>query len=274
MSIKVVPYQAVIDERPISELNFGYNEISPEDREREDAWVRETLAFVNVHKAQDIVDLGCTGAIKYLMVEQIERLRLGLAGAGVGLTCYVPIGRFCLAHNTIGGLEPGQECRHPEQVPEVSRDLTPSEAAKVAVMEKSRRIEKDSLPVTQNAVSRVLGGRDLDAVKEALTNSPDQVLDLDGDPEDRSADAHNAARMPRLPPPWKCTEHRDLNWSCRHCVAQAIVEGPLTPSLMVKVSDTYDLEVTPDEIQAHQDRYSPFEVFVRAASFKRGLVRE
>jgi hypothetical protein len=269
MSIKVVPYQAVIDERPLSELNFGYNEISPEDREREAAWVREELVAMGVQTAQGIVDLGCTGAANHLTSEEIPRLRLGLAGCGVGLPCYVPIGRFCLAHNTIGGLEPGQLPLHVENIARISRDLTPAEAAKVAVMEKSRRIEKDNLADTQKAVSRVLGGRDLDAVKEALTNSPDQVLDLDEDPQ---TDLHNMALTPPRSP-WRCTEHRDLNWSCRHCVAQAIVEGPLIPVLAGKIMGEL-FETSFEEIPRYLDRAEPFEVFVRAASFKVGLVRE
>jgi hypothetical protein len=273
MSIKVIPHEPVVDERPISELNFGYNEFGEEDRLGEATWMRKKLAALDVQTAQGIVDLGCTGAIFSLTVGEIARFRLGLAGSGVGLPCYVPITRFCLAHNTIGGLESGQVSRHSENVEKISRELTPVEAAKVRLMDKSRRIDKDTIVDTQKAVSSLLGGRDQEALREALTEPQDQVLDLDKSYSDPQTNLINASLTPRSVS-WKCAEHRDLNWGCRHCVAQAIVEGPLVPVLRIGQHENDNLDMTPEEIQGYMDRGAPFEVLVRAAKFKTGLVRE
>jgi hypothetical protein len=105
--------------------------------------VRQALAKCNALTAQDVFDLGCTGlAVHGVDIETTQAVRIGLAGSGVGLPCYVGPDRFCLAHNVIGGLQEGQDQRHAHAVAQISRELTPAERSHVAVMETARRTDK------------------------------------------------------------------------------------------------------------------------------------
>lgn len=114
--------------------------------EIEDAWLRDAFSRCGLTVAQDIIEMGCTGfAGKGFTVEEIKRIRLGLAGSGVGLPCYVGVDRFCFAHNVIGGLQEGQDQRHAAYVNQISRELEASERAHVAVMETARRTPKDDV---------------------------------------------------------------------------------------------------------------------------------
>lgn len=270
MSIHVAPYEPVIDERPVSELTFGLNEKTPEGRAETSTWVRTLLGDSGVQTAQGIVDQGCTGFYALgATLEMLNRLRVGLAGAGVGLPCYVPINRFCLAHNTIGGLEPGQQQNFAAYADLISRELTPEEDLKVALLNKARRLDKDTLGKTQRAVSDLLGGRDLEAIEE-IANRPDNG----GEPmskrfeDDPSLMAKKRAEFGVLTAaalPWTCSEHKDLNFSCRYCVAQAIVDGPLTP--------VYLNGKEPSVLLA-DPAVEAAEIFVRVAKYTRRLARE
>jgi hypothetical protein len=224
MSVYVNPLDNLFrDTRSINDMPFG---AGAPDREAEAQWVRATLATCDVHVAEDIELLGCTGAYAVLQHDMpegaltgdpvlttlgaIKRLRLGLAGGGVGLPCFVPIDRFCLAHNTIGGLEPGQAQRHADQVNAISRELTPEEKGKIAVIELARKKgRKDPI-----AASDILAGRDESVLEDAAPIA-----------EPIAAPKHTAV--------WKCQEHTNTDWKCRYCIAQAIVDGPLAPVLFV-----------------------------------------
>lgn len=106
-------------------------------------FLRDTFTACGLTTAQQILDWGCTGfSSQGLSIEDVQKVRAGLAGSGVGLTCFVGPDRFCLVHNVIGGLQEGQEQRHPHTVAQISRDLTPEERSHVAVMETARRADK------------------------------------------------------------------------------------------------------------------------------------
>ncbi len=109
-------------------------------------WMHGVFVQCQLATAQDIIDEGCTGlGARGMSVEEITKFRLGLAGSGVGLPCYVGPDRFCLAHNVIGGLQEGQEQRHAGAVNAISRELTVPERAHIAVMETARRANRDSV---------------------------------------------------------------------------------------------------------------------------------
>lgn len=207
------------DTRPIAEMPFGDGAA---DREATAAWVRQTLARCGVTIAHEIESLGCTGAaVKGLTIDEIQKLRLGLGGGGVGLPCFVPPTRFCLAHNTIGGLQEQQKQLYPETAEALSRPLAPSERGHVEMVEASRRVRGSSLDDRLMKTADALRGRDLPPGVEAFDgveeNQPDKTVSL----------ALSAA------PPFTCSEHRQTNWRCRYCLAQAVVEGALEPVFAV-----------------------------------------
>lgn len=223
------------DERPITKMPFGAEEKTPEAREETATRVRALLEKCGVAVADDINQLGCTGVVAALKepgtdtlsILAAQFLRLGLAGGGVGLPCFVPISRYCLVHETIGGLEPGQAQHHPEFVEAVSRGLTPEEHGKVALVEQARRRGRKD----PEAAADILGGRDesLSEEKEETPTSLEQQLY-----EARLAAGLQAtAREQAEACAFKCPEHSKLNWACRHCIAQAIVEGELEPVFFV-----------------------------------------
>lgn len=191
----------------------------------------------------DIDKLGCTGAINFLNLSEIETLRLGLAGSGVGLPCFVPPTRFCLAHQTVGGLQREQAIQHEGNISKVSRPLTPKEAGAVAFTDGIRRMTK-GMGEASNALS---GFGDLPKGMEIVDESEDFM----------------PPRMEGFLPPadvslaqsWKCPEHSVLQWSCRYCVAQALVEGALVPAYAVLWDAPGGMEVgTPEEIQRRIDQ--------------------
>lgn len=234
-----------LGQRLISEMQFGLNMCVPDptlgeaqsktwepskEQIAEQEWVREYLKEAGCVLAEDIERLGCTGVAAHEFAVNVAgteasrmnalrlgaRLRLGLAGSGVGLPCFVPDTRFCLIHNTIGGLEPRQEQRHAEFVNTISRPLTPEEEAKTAVMRRARQLK------SVGEVNDFIAGKSpLDVGEAAEENAtPSSVPDVQ-----RLADVQLTA--------WTCPEHKETVWSCRYCLAQAIVEGPLAPVTLV-----------------------------------------
>ena len=196
------------DKRPLDDLAFGILETDQAKRAAVAVFVREKLAVCGVEVADDIIDIGCTGLAKHgISIEDARRIRLGLGGSGVGLTCFVGPDRYCLVHETIGGLQDGQEQLHAAYVLEVSRDLEPSERSHIAIMENIRR--RDAQKPTRDRIMEAAS---------ALTNaSPDAVIEEDEEPE---ADASKATAAD-----WICPEHGKVYWNCRFCVAALIVNG-------------------------------------------------
>ena len=261
-----------LDERPIADMPFDGG-----------AGTRALLTRCNVTKAFEIELLGCTGAAgRGLSLDEIMSLRIGLGGGGVGLPCFVSPNRFCLAHNTIGGVQREQESRHPANVAAISRELTPQEAGQVMFTETVRRTGKGGVGEQMAAAAGALGGfgelpRGVEMVEERT--AADDVRDgiaasLRG--EVSPIPAHVFADF-------TCPEHTETNWSCRFCVAQAIVEGELDTTFAVRavsaiensevvtgVSGT-ELDEAIEKMNAAEAR--EVEVYVLAATYKRKLSR-
>ena len=208
-------------ERSIDELPFqGFGEATPDH-------IRQLLRRCDVKVGGDIETLGCTGAMKHgLALDDVFHLRLGIAGGGIGLPCFVPSSRFCKAHNTIGGLQEGQKPYYEEAVPMVSRELTAKERGTVAYTE----------AVRHNAKSNV--GEQMTAAQLALSGHGELPFGTELIEEDESVpqaplEVETTRVVPLEVAYWKCPEHRQMNWSCRFCLAQAIVDGELVPEFVV-----------------------------------------
>ena len=244
--------------------------------------VRELLRSLGVKTAHDIELLGCTGAkAKGLSIEQIAALRLSLAGGGTGLPCFVGIDRFCLAHNTIGGLQVEQEQRHPEFVEAVSRELTKEERGRIELIEAARRKRGKTLDDRIMSTTDILAGRELPDgfAADVPPVEQDRVL-----PASVREGIEQARRGEVSPVPlhvlqdWECPEHKKTNWACRYCVAQAIVEGPLEPEFTVKNGPSGPAYPAAD-VMAEVDTFDmggalEVTIYVRAARFTRRLARE
>lgn len=136
------------DHRPLVDLVFA------DGKEPNATNVRITLAAAGVVVAEDIALLGCTGLFGKLFVAQgfsasaaintCAFVRKNMGGAGLGLTCFIGSDRYCLIHDTIGGLEKGQAQRHAEHVPAISRDLSDKERGHIALVEAVRRTKGGS----------------------------------------------------------------------------------------------------------------------------------
>lgn len=214
------PAEKLIDELPFQ----GYGDYTPDQ-------VRALLRRCGVKTGADIETLGCTGASAHgLAIDDITILRLGIAGGGIGLPCFVPPSLFCLAHNTIGGLQEGQKALHEQATPLVSRVLTLQEKGQVAYMEAIRHDARDNVGEQMKAARLALSGFGEPPVGTELIEEEDAPAEQPhpGVPT-KFADTlaqsveHYQARV------WRCPEHNQTNWSCRFCLAQAIVEGELTP---------------------------------------------
>jgi hypothetical protein len=252
------------DKRPIEEMNFGAEEKDETKRKAVADRVLEILRTCGVKVADDIAELGCTGVVApaHSTIEHGRFLRLGLAGGGVGLPCFVPPTRYCLIHETIGGLESGQEAHHPEMVESISRELTPVEAARTRVVEAARNSGKNK-------------------VGDQVAHAVDVFLNPAAVFEGHDVDDATEPVPYGAPPAWKCPEHTTMKWGCRYCAAQAVVEGPLEPHYTVESSAT-NLEIEHVEAAAlseylascEKDNATAVAVFVQVATFTRKLARD
>lgn len=256
-----VPPEAVLGARTIGEMAFEGGDVT-----------RALLQRCGVKLARDIEQLGCTGAAAAgLSIEEISELRIGLAGGGTGLPCFVDITQFCLAHNTIGGLQDGQEQHHRDHVEEVSRDLTPAERGRVELIEAARRKQGKSLDERLVATGDILSGRELPDGFESAGST---------DPFAAAARARAAAPAP-IEAPWVCPEHPKTNWACRYCAAQAIVEGPLVPVFHLDwqtAENTHNAQGTGEGVAAaiegaDSSGAGSATLYIRAATFERRLAR-
>lgn len=207
---------------------FGLREGDPPGDEVERLWkethaaarerMLDCLKRCNCVVAGDIVQVGCTGASACLSsIDEIKFLRLGLGGSGVGLPCFVPPDRYCLAHEVSGGLQDGQEPRFQGRVEFVSRPLTAQEATESALVDHAKGS-------TEADASDLLAGRKLpEGWEHDESESPEPSVEM-----------QVAARASGPALNWECPEHKETMWACRYCVAQAIVEGELVPALAVR----------------------------------------
>ncbi len=273
------------DMRLIAEMRFGVNYSPPTPRkedsrewtptpeqEQEQAWVREYLASCMCVHARDIETLGCTGVAKFEAgqaeaVKAGTRLRLGLGGGGVGLPCFVPPTRFCLVHNTVGGLQEWQMQHHPEYVNTISRALTPQERIQVGLTDKARRMRGGDR--TTEAMD-VLSGQNQDVLEEVASG----LEDVHDEKVLEERELNDSGPVPFVPSKtWKCIEHSETNWECRYCLAQAVVEGPLDPVGFLHLDESVERPMQDLEDALATSGASIVEVYVRVATFTRKLAR-
>lgn len=224
-----------LDTRSIDDMPFGAE--TPEvDRAAVAERVRKQLVTYGVKTADDINRLGCTGAMSFEAAmpgfapledaddksearARIQFLRLGLAGGGVGLPCFVTPDRFCLVHATIGGLQENQKQLYPAFVDAISRPLTDPERGQFALINAARMTARTD----PDAAADLLSGRT--EAPGVIERGEDNGLD------DEDVRILHGARLGAQT--WKCSDHATTNWACRYCVAQAIVEGPLDTAFVI-----------------------------------------
>ena len=279
--LKVTP-TTIDDQRPIESMTFGLN--APEEERAEVAdRVRGLLQMCGVKTGNDIAALGCIRATEILSGDDAKFLREGLAGCGVGLACHVPPSLFCLVHNTIGGLQPGQ-CANgdPATLARMSRPLTAEEERQMRLTMKAANLG------SQEGAHRALRGIDEDFVRDVFSQEED-----DDDVDDAPREFPQALPGPLPASPllgmdddggydWRCPTHRKTDWGCRYCVAQAIVEGELMP-MFALVDPTVDDgttfkgnagETVLELAERNAEGAEAADLYVRCAKFTRKLSRD
>lgn len=202
-----------------------------------------------------------------------EFVRIGLAGSGVGLPCFVPPTRFCFVHNTIGGLQDGQKQEHADFVDAISRALTPLEKGRTELTEAARRAPK--IVDAQDA----LAGRTLpDGFEDVAEEENDEPVAI-VQPHKNADLARQVFRGEHL---FTCPEHTDTNWNCRYCVAQLVVDGDFAPSFRIDVyghanpddDSLYTADAAGVEQILADEKVNRLRVYVLAAAFSRKLARD
>lgn len=252
------------DKRPVADLTFGI--VFPEEQRAAHAdSVRALLAKFGAKIAEDIKAIGCTTlAAAGIDIEAARIFRLGLGGSGVGLTCFVPGDRYCLMHETVGGLQEGQVPKYPEQAAGISRALTAEERVKVGLIEHVRHLDG----VSDRERADILSGRKL----------PSEFASEDG--QDGSPPPPLLPPLPVMDSSFVCPDHDVTSWACRYCIAEAIVKGALVPTLLLTWEEGTDMtNVTAGELEAKLKELddqgaSVAAVYVKAARWSRRLARE
>lgn len=267
------------DKRPLESLTFGLETPAGEARATVAERVRAILEDCGIKVADDVEKLGCTGLhIHGFGIDDSKFVRMGMAGSGVGLPCFVPPSRFCLVHETVGGLQDDQVQEHPDAVDDISRDLTAEERVKYEIVDRARRIKAAGDAARMDAASDMLSGRKLppDLVDEPAAVVPTTAM---------RAEAHEPLPVPPRPVqdrerPWRCPEHDETEWACRYCVAAEVARGPFEPKILLVYDEGEGLDqIRPQEVEAavgelDQRGVSPVALYVRAARFSRRLARE
>jgi hypothetical protein len=202
------------DERPLAEIRFAQDAPKGGTMDVETA-IRVYFERVGVKVGQDIIDLGCTGLVVKLRetstvviaitLNTAQYIRRNMSGSICGLPCYVPRDRFCFVHDTIGGLQVAgnmdgpQAPRHPEALPLMSRELTEDERRTVAGI---------NAKLAADAKEKALAEYGAEAIEDEATFG--------------SATPTPSCPIPQ--PPFKCSNHKEPEWGCRKCVAQAVFE--------------------------------------------------
>lgn len=253
------------DARPLAEIRFA--------RGAEEQ-IRIVLEAVGVVTGQDIVEMGCTGLFERVQafVGDIVEARLGAAqyirrrmsGSICGLPCYVPRDRYCLVHDTIGGLQAAgnldgtQAIHHPEALSYMSRELTEEEHRKVFGVEKKINEEARRTALAE------YGAEDIEA--------PPDFNHLDG------LDASSSGGVCPIPqPPFKCPDHAEPDWMCRKCIAQVLVEGGDVRAREVRgyngVGWDSNISVERALERLHEGDHVRVELWVRVASWSKKVTR-
>lgn len=264
------------DTRPLGEIHFAAD--LPDyslERASIETKIRDFLHRIGVGVGQDIIDLGCTGLVHALAnlaagedepcspeectkraLDVAGFIRRNMAGSICGLPCYVPRDRYCLVHDTIGGLQREgnfdgpQAQRYPEALPFMSRELTEEEQRKVS-------------GITAK----------LSAEARAAALSEYGATDIEDEPA-----APAAPTCPIPQPPFKCPEHTEPVWTCRKCIAQAIAEGTQSPVPhdIVGYGSTEEALMSIDSGLARlaEGDLNCVELWVRVASWSKKVARD
>jgi hypothetical protein len=271
------------DKRPLNEIEFAKHGAN-HDLDLQDK-IREWFKSCGVACAQDIIDLGCTGLLLQLGSSRSGILGIAqticenMAGSICGLPCYVPNNRFCLVHNTIGGLQVSgnldgpQVNKYPESIKSCSRSLTDQEREHFGQVQ--AKIALDGFEEAKLFFGAELAAELADTVDLPTDPLGDKVINAP------FADDALQAMAPSCPvalPPFQCREHDTFNSGCRFCLAQSIAEGAYAPSAFVNsVHDNGNCErVTLDFLPTllASESIQEIELYVLAARWKRKLVKD
>jgi len=252
------------DRRKVEDIAFGI-EIPEVDRAAAVAWFREkVLAPRGITSGEGLRQLGCTTLSDAFTIAELQRIRMILGGSGVGLTCFVPSNLYCLVHETVGGLQEGQDVLGADKIGKVSRELTRVEAQQVG------RIE---------AVRRMRNATDTDRLEVLRGNvDPEGIAEDPGPALDRPPPTPSTL-PPRVEASWRCDYHQRRDWGCRHCLAEALVAGEIAPKLLV--TDGVEFEQIAGDAELH-DAVSALDkrgvdaaaVYVKIGRFSRRLALE
>jgi len=260
------------DERPLAEIRFA-QDVTISGVEAETT-IRTYFERIGVKVAQDIIDLGCTGLVSKLRETSIapgsswdtaQYIRRNMSGSICGLPCYVPRDRFCLVHNTIGGLQTAgntdgpQAPRYSEVLTLMSRDLTSEEQRTVAII---------AAKLAADAKAKALADYGAEEIEE-----PTDAIHYTGTGPVTLNEPAPSCPIPQ--PPFKCPDHKEPDWGCRKCIAQAIVEGhgDVQSAVLADGSKRYDtLEVSLSELL--DGEWKTVELWVKVASWSQKVTRD
>jgi len=276
------------DSRLLEDLPFASGlALDPDAREILRVSVVAKLQELGCRTAIDIVNLGCTGAVSLggMTPGDVRTLRDNMAGSGVALPCYAPSNRWCLVHNTYG-------CALPTvaNVAAIacSRALTPQELVHAKLIEKTQHIDGKGGSRILEAIDTLAGKR---VDPRDLAVEDDDEADADADADAEGSDAADA--LPRTSqsvyvqaPAWKCDEHTEFVVGCRFCVAQAVVEGPLEPFLLLMPAfegnagnPEESIQIMPADFEdklktMDENHIEACALFVKVATWRRRLARD
>lgn len=279
------------DERPIESMTFAGHLPEGEERDARASQLRQTFLQAGCKIPNDIALLGDTGLYGHLLrrganhdaaIGSAKYVRENMAGAGVGLTCFVGPDRFCLVHNIVGALQDGQTQQHAEHVEAISRPLTDKERGYVEYIESVRRItDRTGQGRIIKAIDALQGKRmpegvvrDGDANGSTLTESG-EATPLN--------DLALAALVAPAPEPWTCPEHGKTVWACRLCIASEIARGEFAPPLLFQSGQSHvawaGQPIEPDALDeriemANAAHDGAAELWVRAAKWRVKLARD
>jgi hypothetical protein len=272
------------DERLLSEINFAQDQ-PVEKREELQKRVREVLTLCGVKTAQDIVDLGCTGLANKLALARIEEpeliihdvvniisteIRPYMSGSMCGLPCYIVRRRFCLIHNTIGGLQDHQVNPYSSMLYNCSRELTPKERLENNIVQEKMQ---------QDAADKA------EELFHGEVISEESVTELD------CFEGAISCPLPEKVDPapqvfaFICSKHQVFDPGCVYCLAQSIAKGSCKPKILIRsyqILDDVEYEHTTVDVDledlpkmlAKSDNMQSIELYVLAGYWVKELVKK